>query len=112
VKDYHEPVEELSPQTRQLTQALSSLKEEVEAVDWYTQRIDATDNDSLKSILEHNRDEEVEHACMTIEWLRRNMPVWDKELRNYLFLEGEIINHEDGATESTVDLGIGNLEKE
>jgi uncharacterized protein len=82
---YHEPVEELSPQDRDFSRALKSLKEEVEAIDWYHQRVVTTKDQELKDILEHNRDEEIEHACKTIEWLRKNMPVWDKELREQLF---------------------------
>ncbi len=82
---YHEPVEELSPQARDFSRALKSLKEEVEAIDWYHQRVVTTKDQELKEILEHNRDEEIEHACKTIEWLRKNMPVWDKELREQLF---------------------------
>ena len=70
--------------------ALHSLIEEIEAVDWYQQRVDVTDDESLKAILEHNRDEEIEHACMALEWLRRNMPGWDEELRTYLFTEKKI----------------------
>ena len=89
MSDYHEPVEELSPQARDFSRALKSLKEEVEAVDWYHQRVVTTKNQDLKEILEHNRDEEIEHACKTIEWLRKNMPVWDQELREQLFKENK-----------------------
>lgn len=89
MSDYHEPVEELSPQARDFSRALKSLKEEVEAVDWYHQRVVTTKDQKLKDILEHNRDEEIEHACKTIEWLRKNMPVWDKELREQLFKDDE-----------------------
>ncbi len=89
MSDYHEPVEELSPQDRDFSRALRSLKEEVEAVDWYHQRVVTTKDQELKDILEHNRDEEIEHACKTIEWLRKNMPVWDKELRDQLFKDDE-----------------------
>ena len=85
MSDYHEPVEELSPQARDFSRALKSLKEEVEAVDWYHQRVVTTKDQELKEILEHNRDEEIEHACKTIEWLRKNMPVWNQELREQLF---------------------------
>jgi hypothetical protein len=67
-----------------------SLKEEVEAVDWYHQRVATCSDPQLKAILAHNRDEEIEHACMTLEWLRRNMPGWDEELRTYLFSTGDI----------------------
>lgn len=118
MKDYHEPVEELTQSTRDFTRALTSLKEEIEAVGWYQQRVDATDDQQLKKILAHNRDEEIEHACMTLEWLRRNMPAWDEELRTYLFTsgditaleEGEEASEESGAEQVQSDgLGIGSL---
>ena len=94
---YHEPFEVLKGKTRDITRALLSLKEEVEAVDWYNQRVDATEDPELKEILAHNRDEEIEHAVMTIEWLRRNMDGWDEELRTYLFTEGSLLEIEEGA---------------
>ena len=85
---YHEPTEELDQKTRDYTRALVSLKEEVEAIDWYSQRIAATKDKELAGVLAHNRDEEIEHAVMTLEWLRRNMGTqWDKEMRTYLFSE-------------------------
>lgn len=87
---YHEPVEFLDEKTMNITRALSSLREEVEAVDWYHQRVIATKDESLKAIMAHNRDEEIEHVCMALEWLRRNMDTWDEELRTYLFKEGDI----------------------
>ncbi len=90
MKDYHEPTEELDEETRSRTRALNSLKEEIEAVDWYNQRIDVEVDDSLRKILKHNMEEEMEHACMTLEWLRRNMDGWDEQLKTYLFTEGEI----------------------
>ena len=73
MSQYHEPVEELDEKSRDIVRALISLKEEVEAVDWYNQRYVASKDPELKAILAHNRDEEIEHAVMTIEWLRRNM---------------------------------------
>ncbi|MFW6326829.1 MAG: encapsulin-associated ferritin-like protein [Bacteroidota bacterium] len=115
MSNYHEPAEELSQEARDFSRALNSLKEEIEAVDWYHQRIDITEDESLKKILAHNRDEEIEHACMTIEWLRRKMPGWDEELRTYLFTEGEITELEeedDGAGNGNYDsLGIGRIKK-
>jgi len=69
--------------------------EEMEAIDWYNQRIDASTDQSLTKILEHNMNEEMEHACMTLEWLRRNMPGWDKQMRKYFFTEKEITEIED-----------------
>ncbi len=114
MSDYHEPINELSAETRNYVRALNSLKEEIEAVDWYQQRVDASSDEALKSILAHNRDEEIEHACMTLEWLRRNMPGWDEELRNYLFTEGDIAHAEeeheeddDDASKDNGSLGIG-----
>ncbi len=114
MSQYHEPTNELSEQARNFTRALNSLKEEVEAVDWYHQRVDTTNDESLKGILAHNRDEEIEHACMTIEWLRRNMPGWDEELRNWLFKEGDIAEeddheHEPSSRPGNGDLGIGKI---
>lgn len=88
--DYHEPPQQMSEQDRDYVRALRSLIEEVEAVDWYQQRIASSDNEELKAILSHNRDEEMEHACMTLEWLRRNMPGWDARMHTYLFTEGDI----------------------
>jgi uncharacterized protein len=94
---YHEPVEFLDEDTLNISRALNSLKEEIEAVDWYHQRVVATKDEELKKIMAHNRDEEIEHACMTIEWLRRNMGTWDEELKTYLFKTGSITELEEGA---------------
>lgn len=87
---FHEPAESLSNTTRDVTRALHSLKEEIEAVDWYNQRMANCSNSQLKSILKHNRDEEIEHACMMLEWLRRNMKEWDENLKQFLFTKSEI----------------------
>ncbi|MEE4310245.1 MAG: ferritin-like domain-containing protein [candidate division KSB1 bacterium] len=95
MSEYHEPVEELSAEARNISRALNSLKEEIEAIDWYHQRIDVTGDEQLGKVLTHNRDEEIEHACMALEWLRRNMPVWDEQLRTYLFTEEEISSIEE-----------------
>lgn len=92
---YHEPIEELSDETRDMHRAIVSLMEELEAVDWYNQRVDACKDPELKKILEHNRDEEKEHAAMVLEWLRRKDPTLDKELRDYLFKDGPIGHHHD-----------------
>ncbi len=82
---YHEPVSELSDETRDMHRAIISLMEELEAVDWYNQRVDACANPELRAILAHNRDEEKEHAAMVLEWIRRQDPTFSKELQDYLF---------------------------
>ena len=87
---YHEPVEELQDSTREMHRAIVSLMEELEAVDWYQQRMDGCTDDELRAILKHNRDEEKEHAAMVLEWIRRRDPVFDKELREYLFTDKPI----------------------
>ena len=96
---------------KDITRALISLKEEIEAVDWYNQRVDLTQDESLKKVLAHNRDEEIEHACMTIEWLRRNMEGWDEELKTYLFKEGDITELEEAEEDGNdgSDLQIGKI---
>ena len=86
----HEPAETLSSATIDRHRAIASLMEELEAIDWYDQRIDATADEELKAILRHNRDEEKEHAAMVLEWLRRHDPVLDQQLRAHLFKDGEI----------------------
>jgi len=90
---YHEPLDKLSPATMDMHRAITSLMEELEAVDWYNQRVDATSDPDLKRILEHNRDEEKEHAAMVLEWIRRRDPKLDAELREVLFKEGDIAGH-------------------
>jgi ferritin-like protein len=90
---YHEPVSELSDETRDMHRAIISLMEELEAVDWYNQRVDACKDPELAKILAHNRDEEKEHAAMVLEWIRRRDPAFDHELRDSLFKDGEIGHH-------------------
>ena len=87
---YHEPVEALSAETRDMHRAIVSLMEELEAVDWYNQRMDACKDPELRAILKHNRDEEKEHAAMVMEWIRRRDPKFDNELRDYLFTDKKI----------------------
>jgi uncharacterized protein len=82
---YHEPINELRDETRDMHRALVSLMEELEAVDWYNQRVDACKDPELRAILAHNRDEEKEHASMVLEWIRRHDPAFDHELHDYLF---------------------------
>ena|SRR5579863_9738281 len=92
---YHEPIEELTADVRDFHRAIISLMEELEAVDWYNQRVHATKDPELKSVMAHNRDEEIEHAAMTLEWIRRHNKRFDHELREYLFKEGPIKDRED-----------------
>jgi ferritin-like protein len=87
---YHEPISELSDETRDMHRAITSLMEELEAVDWYNQRVDACQDAELKAILAHNRDEEKEHAAMVLEWIRRKDTTFDRELKDYLFSEKTI----------------------
>ena len=87
---YQELMNELNDETRDMHRAIRSLMEELEAVDWYNQRVDACNDTELKAILAHNRDEEKEHAAMLLEWIRRNDPSFEKELMDYLFTEKNI----------------------
>lgn len=91
----HESADSLSPRTIDMHRAVVSLIEELEAVDWYNQRAEATQDAQLQAILKHNRDEEIEHATMTLEWIRRHMPKFDETLKTYLFTTGDITALED-----------------
>lgn len=91
---YHEPLNELTDETRDMHRAITSLMEELEAVDWYNQRVDACKDNELREILKHNRDEEKEHAAMVLEWIRRKDPRFDKELKDYLFTSTPIVQLE------------------
>ena len=93
--ELHEDIEELSEKTLDMRRAIDSLIEEFEAVEWYQERIDATDDDELADILAHNRDEEKEHAAMVLEWIRREDDAVSDELEDYLFTEGKITELED-----------------
>lgn len=84
---YHEPEQELSEVTRDMHRAIVSLMEELEAIDWYNQRVDACRDEELRAILAHNRDEEKEHAAMVLEWIRRRDPAFSHELKDYLFTD-------------------------
>jgi ferritin-like protein len=86
----HEAADDLRAETLERHRAVVSLLEELEAVNWYDQRIDAAGDEGLREILRHNRDEEKEHAAMLLEWLRRRDPTWDALLRRYLFSERPI----------------------
>jgi ferritin-like protein len=87
---YHEPSELLSENSKDLHRAIVSLMEELEAIDWYQQRAEATQDLALRAVLEHNRNEETEHAMMVLEWLRRASPAFDAHIRTYLMKEGPI----------------------
>jgi ferritin-like protein len=114
----HEPEDRLSPAVIDRHRAVVSLQEEFEAVDWYDQRVEATEDSELASILAHNRDEEKEHAAMMLEWLRRHDPVLDRHLRAYLFTTEPVVEIEaaaegaGGAGESSGSFGIGSLRGE
>jgi ferritin-like protein len=113
---FHEPVELLTPEVIERHRAITSLMEELEAVDWYDQRVSATTDEGLKSVLAHNRDEEKEHAAMTLEWLRRHDPKWDEMLRTYLFTDAPIVEVEEAESTNggreAASLRIGNLRQE
>jgi len=96
---WHESESSLSEENKDRHRALVSIEEELEAVDWYDQRIEATGNAELKAILAHNRDEEKEHAAMVLEWLRRNDAAVDGALRQYLFSSGSIVGREAEVTD-------------
>ena len=117
----HEDAETLGPVVTDQHRAIASIMEELEAVDWYNQRARATNDQQLRAILEHNRDEEKEHAAMALEWLRRSDPTLSKHLKTYLFTEGSITGIEavveqggaaaEGGAAVSEDgsLGIGSL---
>lgn len=100
---YHEPLEELSDKTREMHRALVSLQEELEAIDWYQQRADACKDPQLKEILLHNMREEAEHACMVLEWLRRNDETFAVRLKTYLFTSAPITEVEEGTQRGGAD---------
>ena len=94
----HEPYENLSPQTLDIHRALVSLMEELEAIDWYRQRVEVCGDEQLKAILEHNMNEEIEHASMVLEWLRRLVSKMNESLKTYLFTQGDITKLEKAST--------------
>jgi uncharacterized protein len=95
---FHEDPNQLSNFAKDYHRIIQSTMEELEAVDWYNQRAECATDPEAKAIMEHNRDEEIEHACMGIEWLRKNSPVWDAMLREFLFKEGDIVGNENAMT--------------
>jgi ferritin-like protein len=117
----HEPEDKLTPETIDRHRAIASIQEELEAIDWYDQRVAATNDPELAAVLAHNRDEEKEHAAMTLEWLRRHDPVLDKHLRTYLFTTAPVTEIEAMAEAGGEDsvaggpegsFGIGGLKGE
>jgi len=112
---FHEAEARLTSGTLDMHRALTSLQEELEAVDWYQQRVDATGDAELRAILEHNRDEEKEHAAMVLEWIRRRDPSFDQRLRQYLFTEGSITERETATSRNgaspvgAVAVSVGSL---
>jgi ferritin-like protein len=114
----HEDPEKIGPETVDRHRAVVSLMEELEAIDWYDQRVRATSNEELRAILMHNRDEEKEHAAMVLEWLRRQDATFAQHLRTYLFSDGPIGEREASETargavspegSGSGSLGIGSL---
>jgi ferritin-like protein len=93
----HEDEAKLNPKTIDQHRAYVSLQEELEAADWYNQRVEGATDAELAAILAHNRDEEKEHAAMVLEWLRRSDPKLDEHLRTYLFTEGSVLDIEVAA---------------
>ena len=91
---FHEDPDKLSDFAKDYHRIIQSTMEELEAVDWYNQRAEAATDPEARAIMEHNRDEEIEHACMGLEWLRKNNPHWDAMLREFLFKDGSIVGNE------------------
>jgi len=105
---FHEATDVLQPKTRDMHRAIVSLMEELEAIDWYNQRVDAAGDDGLRAVLAHNRDEEKEHAAMVLEWIRRHDEVFARHLKTYLFTDGPIVGIEkamEARAESGADDG-------
>jgi ferritin-like protein len=94
---YHEPLELIPEPARDYHRAMVSMIEEFQAIDWYHQRSVATKDGELRAILEHNRDEEKEHATMLLEWLRRRDDALERELKEYMFTEGDLVKMEEGS---------------
>jgi uncharacterized protein len=103
----HESSDLLRPETKDLHRAIVSLMEELEAIDWYGQRVDATGDAELRAILAHNRDEEQEHAAMVLEWIRRRDAGFDRHLRTYLFTEASIVGREQATQPEPTTNGAG-----
>lgn len=97
-ESYHEPYELLSDQTRDMHRAVVTVMEELEAIDWYQQRAEACTDEELRSLLLHNKNEEIEHAMMALEWIRRNNSTFDRQSRTYLYSTGSITQVEESST--------------
>jgi hypothetical protein len=121
-ESYHEPIELLSEETKNMHRAIVSLKEELEAVDWYQQRAEACSNEELRGVLVHNKNEEIEHAMMNLEWIRRHSDVFDANIKTYINAKGPILAVEkqqvaseggagggSGPSSASTSLGIGSL---
>lgn len=108
---YTEPYDALDEKTRDISRAITSLREELEAIDWYNQRVTTSQDTAIKDVMAHNRDEEIEHACLLIEWLRRNMATWDENLHTYLFTPGSILEAEKSGSVSSKSLSIGDMKE-
>jgi ferritin-like protein len=121
-ESYHEPIELLSEETKNMHRAIVSLKEELEAVDWYQQRAEACSDEELRAVIVHNKNEEIEHAMMNLEWIRRHSAVFDANIKTYINSKGSILAVEkaqsasesgggggSGPTSSSSSLGIGSL---
>jgi ferritin-like protein len=99
-ENLHESADRLRPETQDLHRAIVSLMEELEAIDWYGQRVDAAGDAELRAILAHNREEEQEHAAMVLEWIRRHDAGFDRHLRSYLFTDGSIVGREESVAQT------------
>ncbi len=108
---YHEDEKVLSSRTKDLHRAIVSLQEELEAIDWYQQRVDATEDPELKEILEHNRDEEKEHAMMLLEWIRRHDVAFARMMKLHTGHAGPIVTEEEEAEASGAADVEGRAEK-
>ena len=104
---YHEPLELLSEDTKNTHRAIVSLMEELEAIDWYQQRAEACGDPELSAVLTHNKNEEVEHAMMTLEWLRRKSPVFNDNIAMYLNSSGPITEVEEAMMSGSSGKGEG-----
>jgi ferritin-like protein len=116
-ESYHEPLDLLSEETKNLHRAIVSLCEELEAVDWYQQRAEACTDEELRAVITHNKNEEIEHAMMVLEWIRRHSPVFDTNIKTYVGAQGPILAVEKaaengsagGSSSASPSLGIGGL---